>query len=65
MDSWARSEINSIISELSTITTKLDDIARSLRIRNDFQNIGSERCAQCLENVSSQYKRVRQQLRNM
>jgi hypothetical protein len=65
VDSGARSEVNSIISELNLITGRLDELARDLKTRGDFQNIGSERCAQCMENVSSQYKWVRQQLRNL
>lgn len=65
MDSWARREISSIISELNSITNKLDEIARGLKTKSDFQNIGSERCAQCLESVSNQYKTVKRQLGNI
>lgn len=63
MDSGARSELNSIIRELNSIITEMEDISRG--VRYDFKNIGSEKCADCIDKVLSNYYTVRRKLNNM
>ena len=63
MDSGARSELNSIIRELNSIITELEDISHG--VRYDFKNIGSEKCADCIDKVLSNYYTVRRKLNNM
>lgn len=63
MDSSARSELNSIISELNSIITELEDISHG--VRYDFNNIGNEKCAECIDKVLSNYYTVRRKLNNM
>lgn len=63
MDSGARSELNSIIRELNSIITELEDISHG--VRYDFKNIGSEKCADCIDMVLSNYYTVRRKLNNM
>ena len=63
MDSSTRSELNSIIRELNSIITELEDISRG--VRYDFKNIGSEKCANCIDNVLSNYYTVRRKLNNL
>lgn len=63
MDSGARSELDSIIRELGSIISELEDI--SCGVRYDFKNIGSEKCANCIDNVVSNYYTVRRKLNNI
>lgn len=63
MDSSARNELNSIIRELNSIISELEDISRG--VRYDFKNIGSEKCADCIDRVLNKYYTARQRLNNM
>lgn len=53
----AKSELNSIIAELYSISTQLDSL--SDEIRRDFVGIGNEKCANKLYNVSNAFRDVR------
>ena len=63
MDSNAKNELNSIIYELNSIISELEEISNG--IRKDFKNIGNDKCADCIDNVITQYKSVRKKLLNM
>ena len=63
MDSSARNELNAIIRELNSIITELEDISRG--VRNDFRNIGNDKCANCIDKVISNYSSVKKKLNNM
>ncbi len=63
MNSAARSELNSIISELNSIIAELDSISSG--VRNDFRNIGNDRCADSIDSVANKYRYVRKKLNNM
>jgi len=63
MDSGARSELNAVIRELNSIIRELEDISRG--VRYDFKNIGSEKCADCIDKVLSNYYTVRRKLNNV
>ena len=63
MDSGARNELNAIIRELNAIISELEDISNG--VRNDFQNIGNEQCADCIDKVLNNYYTVRKKLNNM
>lgn len=63
MDSGARNELNSIIGELNSIIGELEGISRG--VRYDFKNIGSEKCADCIDIVIKNYKSVRSKLYNL
>lgn len=63
MDSGAKNELNSIILELNSIIAELENI--SYGVRSNFKNIGNERCADCIDNVLSQYYTVRRKLNNI
>ncbi len=53
---YARSEIESIQSELRSIVGELDDISNG--VRRNFRNIGQEKCANVIDSVSQNYRRV-------
>ena len=63
MDSGARNELNAIIRELNSIIHEMEDISRG--VRYDFKNIGSEKCADCIDKVLSNYYVVRKKLNNV
>lgn len=63
MDSSAKRELNSIIRELNSIITELEDISHG--VRYDFKNIGSEKCADCIDRVLNKYYTARTKLNNM
>jgi len=63
MDSSARNELNSIIQELSSIIKELEEISQG--VRYDFKNIGSEKCADCIDRVLSKYYTAKQKLNNI
>ena len=63
MDLSAKNELISIKSELNLIIAELESISQG--IRNDFIGIGNEKCADCIDNVLTQYYFVRRKLNNI
>lgn len=63
MDSGARNELNSIISELGGIISELDSIASG--VRSNFQGIGNDKCANSIASVSEHYRYVRRMLNSI
>ena len=63
MDSGARYELDSIKRELNSIISELEDISRG--VRNDFTNIGSDKCADTIDKVVSNYYTVKRKLDNI
>lgn len=63
MDSSARNELNSIIREFNSIISELESI--SYGVRNDFKNIGNDKCADCIDRVVDNYYVVKRKLNNM
>lgn len=59
----ARTELNSIKSDLRNILTELRSISQG--VRTDFSGIGNDRCADVLDNVISQYEYVQRKLNNI
>lgn len=59
----ASSELYSIKVELNSIITELQSISNG--VRNDFTGIGSDKCADCIDNVVTKYYIVRQKLDNI
>ena len=57
MSKSAQQEINSIANELQSIIIELGDISQG--VRNDFRNIGNERCALAIDSVRDKYKSVK------
>lgn len=60
MSSGVLSELEEIKRELSSIINELESISSG--VRKDFQGIGSEKCASCINNVIGQYRGVQSQL---
>mgnify|MGYP000226156395 CR=1 FL=1 len=56
----ARSELESIKAELASIINELEDIAAG--VRSDFQGVGSEYCAQALEETADGYRKAKRYL---
>ena len=56
----ARSELESIKAELASIINELEDIAAG--VRSDFQGVGSEYCAQALEETADGYTKAKRYL---
>lgn len=63
MDSKAKTELKDIITELKSIIKELEDISSG--VRNNFKNIGSEKCANCIDLVIGNYKTVKTKLENI
>lgn len=63
MDAGARNELASIKGELNSIISELESISSG--VRNDFVGIGSDKCADCIDQVLNQYYYVRRKLNNL
>ena len=63
MDAKAKQELQDIISELGSIISELEGI--SYNVRTGFKGIGSEKCADCIDNVVAKYRKARTKLRNI
>lgn len=63
MDSNAKNELNSIKLELISIIYELEAISQG--VRNDFKNIGSESCANCIDRAVNNYNTVSNKLKNI
>ncbi|MBQ1187069.1 MAG: hypothetical protein IIX54_05225 [Clostridia bacterium] len=63
MNAKAKSELNAIIKELNSIISELESISNG--VRKDFKNIGSDKCADCINSVLNNYYTVRRKLKNL
>lgn len=63
MDAVGQKELAEIKQELNSIIKELEDI--SFSIRNDFEGIGNERCADTIDGVLNQYYVVQKKLKNI
>lgn len=63
MKAAAQAELQSIKYELDSIINELESI--STGIRQDFRGIGNERCAECIERVTYQYRVAKRKLSNI
>jgi len=63
MENRERVELNNIIYEVDKIVKELDNI--SIGINNDFRNLGNERCARAVKEVSDHYKQVKVNLQKI
>lgn len=63
MDASAKNELNSIIRELGSIISALDNASNG--IRRDFKNIGNDKCADCIDRVTSYYRNAEKSLRSI
>lgn len=63
MDASAKNELNSIIRELGSIISALDNVSNG--IRRDFKNIGNDKCADCIDRVTSYYRSAKRDLSNI
>lgn len=63
MTTSCRNKLNSIISDLDTLITELEDVEGI--VRYDFSGVGNERCADSIESVKDQYDYVRRTLQNI
>ena len=65
MDSSARSQLNSIKSDLRSVINQLENIADSLRDTGNYQNIGADICANKLDEAATKYRNVLNKLNNL
>ena len=63
MDAGARSELQSIKTELRSIIAELESISNG--VRYDFQGIGSDRCANSIDHVIERYRTALRKLNNL
>lgn len=63
MDAKAKKELNSIKRELNSMIMELEEISDG--VRTDFKGIGNDKCADCIDNVISQYRYVQKKLNNI
>ncbi len=63
MDAKAREELRAIKNELNSIISELESISKG--VRHDFEGIGNEKCADCLDKVLDKYYYVRRKLNNL
>lgn len=63
MNASAKNELASIKSELNSIIRELESISRG--VRNDFVGIGNDKCADCIDRVTSNYYTVQRKLNNL
>lgn len=63
MTTEQKNELNDIISELNKIIKDMESISKG--VRNDFKNIGNEKCANCIDLVISNYKTVKSKLKSI
>ncbi len=63
MKSSDKAELDSIRKELQAIVIELEDIA--LGVRANFQGIGNDRCANCIQDVKNQYFKAKRILDNI
>lgn len=63
MDSGARTELDSIKAELNSVIRELESISAGVRI--DFQGIGNDKCADCIDKVLDGYYLARRKLNDM
>ena len=63
MDVISQAELDSITNELSSIIDELDNI--SYELRQNFSNIGTDRCAISIDTVNNNYRSALQKLYNM
>ncbi len=63
MDAGARAELSSIQRELNSIISELESISSG--VRSNFEGIGNEKCADCIDRALNQYYSVRSRLYNM
>ena len=60
MHRQSRKELDSIKQALDGVIRELNAI--STGVRDHFKGIGSEQCADCIDHVTSTYRRARRQL---
>lgn len=63
MDAAGRRELESIKAELQSIINELDSIASG--VRNDFKNIGNDRCSTAVTKVADRYREAKRRLNNI
>ena len=63
MDNSAKVELESIKTELRSIIQDLEDISKS--VRGEFVGIGSDKCANCIDNVVGKYRKALKKLNNI
>lgn len=63
MDTAGRRELESIKAELQSIINELDSIGTG--VRNDFRNIGNDRCAAGIAKVADRYREAKRRLNNI
>ncbi|MCR8643651.1 hypothetical protein NV379_13420 [Paenibacillus sp. N1-5-1-14] len=63
IDARTRSEINSIIRQIYSITRELDSISTGMR--NEFKGIGTQICANKIMNMSESYREVASSLQRL
>lgn len=63
MDSKARNELDDIIRELNSIIGELESV--SYGVRGEFEGIGNDRCADCINSVLQRYYEAKNKLENM
>jgi hypothetical protein len=60
MDRQTERDLDKIAEELQSIINELSDIA--YEVRNGFQNIGNQKCADIIDDVCSKYISVRKDI---
>lgn len=60
MNEKSEKELQLIVDELRSICNALDSIGTS--VRNEFEGIGNEMCAESIEYISEHYREVRKTL---
>lgn len=63
MDAQTSSELNRIKNDFGSLINELKDIA--FGIRKDFQGIGNDQCASCVENLINQCVAAKSKLENI
>ena len=60
MGASEKAELYFVKKDLNKVIIEMDDIATS--IKGDFEGIGEDKCANCVQSINSTFQRIKQKM---